>query len=155
VLYLGASRAPEHIQQDHRCCHEVLRRHELRRGRRDSSPSTPPSVILELRLDSGFAADTCHLCLRLLSSEGTAAATGARPAHLRVAAVWAPPPVKGSMHVAWRGMNRPAKQNQPISAKFCPDPRTSGFFPETSGKMHLGVFCWSFQEFFSLSICCG
>jgi hypothetical protein len=42
------------------------------------------------------------------------------------------------------GVNRPAKQTQPISANFCPDPGTFGLFPGTSGKMHLGVFCWSF-----------
>jgi hypothetical protein len=32
VLYLGASAALEHVRQDHRCCHEVLRRRELHRG---------------------------------------------------------------------------------------------------------------------------
>jgi hypothetical protein len=90
VFYLGASGAPEHIRQDHRCCHEVLRRRELRRGRKDSSPSAPTSVVLELRLDSGFAADACHLCRRLLGSDGAATATGAGPAHLRAATVCSP-----------------------------------------------------------------
>jgi hypothetical protein len=51
MLYLGASAAPEHVRQDHRCFHEVHRRRVLRQGRRDSSPSAPPSVVLELRLD--------------------------------------------------------------------------------------------------------
>jgi hypothetical protein len=50
-------------------------------------------------------------------------------------------------------VNRPAKQTQPISANFCPDPETSGLFPGTSGKMHFGVFSRSFMEFFPLSIC--
>ena len=90
MFYLGASAAPTHVRQDPRCCHEVLRRRELRRGRRDSSPSAPPSVVLELRLDSGFAADAFHPCRRLLGSDGTAAATGAGPAHLRAAAVCFP-----------------------------------------------------------------
>jgi hypothetical protein len=53
------------------------------------------------------------------------------------------------------GVNRPAQQTQPISAKFCPDSGTSGFFHGTSGKMHLGVFCWSFRETLPFSICCG
>jgi hypothetical protein len=53
----GASGAPEHVREDHRCGHEVLRRRELRWGRRDFSPSAPPSVVHELRLDSGFAVD--------------------------------------------------------------------------------------------------
>jgi hypothetical protein len=61
VLLLGASGAPEHVREDHRCCHEVLRRRELRQGCRDSSPSAPPIVVLELRLDSGFAVDAFHL----------------------------------------------------------------------------------------------
>jgi hypothetical protein len=87
VLLLGASGAPEHVREDPRCGHEVLRRRELRHGRKDSSPSASPSVVLELGLDSGFAADACHLCRRVLGSEGTAAPTGAGPAHLRAAAV--------------------------------------------------------------------
>jgi hypothetical protein len=87
VLLLGASGAPKHVREDPRCGHEVLRRRELRRGRRDSSPSAPPSVVLELRLDSGFAVDACYLCRRVLSSEGTAAPTGAGPACLRAAAI--------------------------------------------------------------------
>jgi hypothetical protein len=87
MLYLGGSTAPEHVRQDHRYCHEVLRRRELRRGHRDSSPSAPPSVVLELRLDSGFVADTSYPCRRLLGSDGTAAAIGAGPAHLRAATV--------------------------------------------------------------------
>jgi hypothetical protein len=90
VLHLGASGVPEHVRQDHRCCCEVLRRRELRRNRRDSSPFAPPSVVLELRLASGFATDACHLCRRLLGSEGTTAPTGAGPAHLRAAAVCSP-----------------------------------------------------------------
>jgi hypothetical protein len=90
VLLLGASGAPEHVREGRRCCHEVLRRRELRRGRRDSSPSEPPSIIIELRLNSGFAADACHLCWRLLDSEGTTAPTGAGPALLRAAAVCSP-----------------------------------------------------------------
>jgi hypothetical protein len=90
VVYLGASGPPEHVRQDHRCCHEVLRRRELRRGRRDSSPSAPPSIVLELRLDSGFAANACHPCRWLLGSDGTAPATGAGPAHLRATAVCLP-----------------------------------------------------------------
>jgi hypothetical protein len=93
VLYLGASAAPEHVQQDHQCCHEVLRRRELRRGHRDSSPFAPPNVVLELRLGSGFAADSFHPCRRLLGPDGTAAATGARPAQLRAAAVCFPRPM--------------------------------------------------------------
>jgi hypothetical protein len=52
------------------------------------------------------------------------------------------------------GVNRPAKQTQPIYANFCPNPGTSGLFPGTSGKMHLGVFCWSFREFDALPLCC-
>jgi hypothetical protein len=87
VLYLGASAAPEHVRQDCRGCHEVLRRCELHRGRKDLSPSTSPSVVLELRLDSGFTADTSHLCRWLLGSDGTAAATGAGLTHLRAATV--------------------------------------------------------------------
>jgi hypothetical protein len=79
MLYLGASAAPEHVRQDHHYCHEVLRRRELRRGRRDSSPSAPPSVVLELCLDSGFTADASHPCRRLLGSDGTVVATGAGP----------------------------------------------------------------------------
>jgi hypothetical protein len=90
VLYLGASGAPEHTRHDHHCCHEALCRRELCWGRRDSSPFAPPSVILELRLDSGFAANVCHPCRRLLGSDDTAAATGAGPAHLRAAAVCSP-----------------------------------------------------------------
>jgi hypothetical protein len=90
VLYLGASAAPEHVRQDHRCCHEVLCRRELRWGCRDSSPSAPRSIVLELRLDSGFAADAFHPCRRLLSSDGTAAATGIGPAHLRATTVCFP-----------------------------------------------------------------
>jgi hypothetical protein len=86
VLYLGASAAPEHVRQDRRCCHEVLRRRELRRGRRDSSPSVPPSVVLELRLDSGFTTDAFHTCRRLLGSDGTTTAIGAGPTHLCAAA---------------------------------------------------------------------
>jgi hypothetical protein len=31
-----------HVREDPRCSHEVLRRRELRRGRRDSSPSAHP-----------------------------------------------------------------------------------------------------------------
>jgi hypothetical protein len=50
VPRLGASGAPQHVREDPRCGHEVFRRRELRRGRRDSSPSAPPSVVLELRL---------------------------------------------------------------------------------------------------------
>jgi hypothetical protein len=87
VLLLGGSGALEHVREDHRCCHEVLRRRELRRGRRDSSPSAPPSVVLKLRLNSRFAADACHPCRWLLGSDGTAAATSAGPAHLHAAAV--------------------------------------------------------------------
>jgi hypothetical protein len=87
VLLLGATGAPEHVREDPRCGHEILHRRELRRGRRDSSPSAPPSVVLELRLDSGFAADACHLCRRVLGSEGTAAPTGAGPTCLRAATV--------------------------------------------------------------------
>jgi hypothetical protein len=55
VLNLGA--------QEHRGTYEriltatMTRSRELRQGGRDSSPSAPPSVVLELRLDSGFAAD--------------------------------------------------------------------------------------------------
>jgi hypothetical protein len=90
VLYLGASAAPEHVRQDRRCCHEVLRHRELCRDRRDSSPFTPPSVVPELHLDSGFAADAYHPCRRLLGSDGTTAATSAGPAHLRAAAVCPP-----------------------------------------------------------------
>jgi hypothetical protein len=56
--------------------------------------------------------------------------------------------------VAW-GVNRPTKQIQPISTKFCLDSGTFGFFPGTFGKMHVGVFCWSFQENVLLSICYG
>jgi hypothetical protein len=37
-----------------------------------------PSVVLELPLDSGFAADACHPCRRLLGSDDTAAATSSR-----------------------------------------------------------------------------
>jgi hypothetical protein len=48
------------------------------------------SVVLELRLDSGFAADAYHICRRLLGSEGTVGPTGAGPAHLRAAAVCSP-----------------------------------------------------------------
>jgi hypothetical protein len=77
----------EHVREDPRCGHEVRRCRELCRGRRDSSPSAPPSVILELRLDSVFAADACYLCRRVLSSEGTAAPTGAGPGGLRAADV--------------------------------------------------------------------
>jgi hypothetical protein len=55
-------------------------------GRRDSSPSVPCSVVLELRLDSGFATDTCHPCRRLLGSDDTTTS----PAHLRAAAVCSP-----------------------------------------------------------------
>jgi hypothetical protein len=88
VLYLGASEAPEHVRQDHRCCHEVLRHRELRRGCRDFSPFASPSVVLELRLNSGFATDAFHPCRRLLGSDGTAAATGAGPAHLCAAVVY-------------------------------------------------------------------
>jgi hypothetical protein len=72
-----------------RSCHYGLF-HEMggsKRGHRDSSPSTEPNVVLKLRLDSVFVADTCHLCRQLLGSEGTAAPTGAGPAHLRAAAV--------------------------------------------------------------------
>jgi hypothetical protein len=87
VLLLGALGAPEHVREDHRCGHEVLRCRELRRGRRDSSPSAPPSVVLELRLDSGFAADACHLCQRVLGFEGTTAPTGVGPARLCATAV--------------------------------------------------------------------
>jgi hypothetical protein len=87
VLLLGALGAPEHVQEDPRYGHEVLRRRELRRGRRDSSPSVPPSVVLELHLHSIFATDACYLCRRVLGSEGTAAPTGAGPAGLRAAAV--------------------------------------------------------------------
>jgi hypothetical protein len=86
----GASGASEQVQEHHRCCHEVLRRRELCRGRRDSSPSAPPSVVLELRLDSGFAADAYHLCRRLLGSEGTTTPTGTGPAHLRTTTVCSP-----------------------------------------------------------------
>jgi hypothetical protein len=88
VLYLGASVAPEHVRQDRRCRHEVLHRCELRRGHRDSSPFAPPSVVLELRLNSNFAVDAFHIYR--LDSDGTATATGARPAHIRVAAVCFP-----------------------------------------------------------------
>jgi hypothetical protein len=87
VLLLGASGAPEHVREDPRCGHEVLRRRELRRRRRDSSPSAPPSVALELRLDNGFAADACDLCRWVLGFEGTTARTGAGPARLRAAVV--------------------------------------------------------------------
>jgi hypothetical protein len=52
------------------------------------------------------------------------------------------------------GVNRHAKQTQPISANFCPDLGTSRLFLGTCGKMHFGVFSWSFREFFPLSICC-
>jgi hypothetical protein len=90
VLYLGASVAPEHVRHDHQCCHEVLHCRELHRGRRDSSPSAPPSVVLELRLDSGFAADAFHPCRRLLGYDGTASTPGAGPAHLRAIAVCPP-----------------------------------------------------------------
>jgi hypothetical protein len=44
---------------------------KLRRGRRDSSPSAPPSVVLELRLHSVFAADACYLCRGVLGYKGT------------------------------------------------------------------------------------
>jgi hypothetical protein len=83
----GASGAPGHVREDPRCSHEVLRGRELRRGGRDSSPSAPPSVVLELRLDSGFAADACYLCRRVHGSEGTSASTGAGPARIRAATV--------------------------------------------------------------------
>jgi hypothetical protein len=63
--------------------------------------------------------------------------------------------VKGSMQSGVEGVNRPAKQTRPISARFCPDPGTFGFFPGTSGKMHLGVFSWSFRVFVPLSNFCG
>jgi hypothetical protein len=53
------------------------------------------------------------------------------------------------------GVNRPAKQTQPISANFFPDLGTSGLFHGTSGKMHLGVFSWSFWEIDALSLCWG
>jgi hypothetical protein len=53
----GASGPPGHVREDPCCGHEVLCSRELRRGRRDSSPSAPPSVVVELRLDCGFAAD--------------------------------------------------------------------------------------------------
>jgi hypothetical protein len=49
--------------QEHRGTYErilaatMTRSRELRQGGRDSSPSAQPSVVLELRLDSGFAAD--------------------------------------------------------------------------------------------------
>jgi hypothetical protein len=86
----GASATLEHVRQDHHCCHEVLRCRELRWGRRASSPSSPPSAILQLCLDSGFAADASHPCRRLLGSDGTTTATGAGPAHLHAAAVCSP-----------------------------------------------------------------
>jgi hypothetical protein len=54
---------------------------------RYSSPSAPPSVVLELRLDSGFAADAYYLCRWVLGSEGTAAPTSAGPARLHAAGV--------------------------------------------------------------------
>jgi hypothetical protein len=57
----GASGALGHVREDPRCGHEVLRSRELRRGHRDSSPFAPPSIVLELCLDSGFAADACYL----------------------------------------------------------------------------------------------
>jgi hypothetical protein len=50
----------------------------------------PPSAVLELRLDSGFAADAFHPCRRLLGFDGTTAATGAGLAHLRAATVCFP-----------------------------------------------------------------
>jgi hypothetical protein len=87
ALLLGASGVPEHVREDPRCGHEVLRRRELRRGRRDSSPSAPPSVVLELRLHNVFVADACYLCGRVLGLEGTPAPTGAGPAGLRAAAI--------------------------------------------------------------------
>jgi hypothetical protein len=88
--FTWASTAPEHVRQDHRCCHEVLRHRELRRGRKDSSPFAPPSIVLELRLDSGFVDDASHPCRWLLGSDGTAAATGAGTAHLRAVTVCSP-----------------------------------------------------------------
>jgi hypothetical protein len=87
MLLLGASGAPEHVREDPHCGHEVLRRRELRRGRRDSSPSAPPSVVLELRLHSVFAADACYLCRRVLGSDDTTSPIGTGPAGLRAAAV--------------------------------------------------------------------
>jgi hypothetical protein len=87
VLELGASGPPGHVREDPCCGHEVLRSRELRWGCRDSSPSAPPSVVVELRLDSGFAADAYYLCRRVLGSEGTVAPTGAGPARLRATAV--------------------------------------------------------------------
>jgi hypothetical protein len=83
----GSSGAPGHVREDPRCSHEVLRSRELCRRRRDSSPSAPPSIVLELRLDSVFAADACYLCRRVLGSEGTTTPTGAGPARLCAAAV--------------------------------------------------------------------
>jgi hypothetical protein len=50
------------------------------------SPSAPPSVVLELHLDSDVTADACHPCRRLLGSDGTAAG----PAHLRATTVCSP-----------------------------------------------------------------
>jgi hypothetical protein len=84
VLYLGASAAPKHVRQDHRCYHEVLCCRELRRGHSDSSPPAPPNIVLQLRLDSGFTADASHPCRLLLGFDGTTTAT------LRAAAVCSP-----------------------------------------------------------------
>jgi hypothetical protein len=85
---MGASAAPEHVRQDRRCCHEVICRRELRRGR--SSPSMPPNVVLELHLDSGFAVDAFHPCRQLVGSDGIAATIGAGPVHLHATAVCFP-----------------------------------------------------------------
>jgi hypothetical protein len=87
VPRLGATGAPQHVREDPRCGHEVFGRRELRRGRRDSSPSAPPGVVLELRLHCDFAVDACYLCQRVLGSEGTTPPTGAGPAGLRAAAI--------------------------------------------------------------------
>jgi hypothetical protein len=57
VLDLGALGPPGHVREDPFCDQEVLCSRELRMGRRDSSPSAPPNVVVELHLDSGFAAD--------------------------------------------------------------------------------------------------
>jgi hypothetical protein len=86
----GGSAASEHVRQKHRCCLEVLCRRELRWDHRDSSPFARRSVILQLRLDSGFATYASHPCRRLLSSDGTTTAIGAGPAHLHAAAVCPP-----------------------------------------------------------------
>jgi hypothetical protein len=67
MLHLGASGAPEHVRQDHRCCHEVLRRRELRGvveipllprhpASSSSSASTAASQLTPATFASGFSA---------------------------------------------------------------------------------------------------